>query len=89
MKYFIANGFVEVRCHNCRYFVCHASLCRRNAPVAGEGGFAMWPTVLGDSWCGQFEPSQKAKLTAEPLRASASSVVEDSISKGTGPFPPG
>jgi hypothetical protein len=30
--------------------------CRKDPPVCGNGGYASWPMVHHDNWCGYFEP---------------------------------
>jgi hypothetical protein len=51
-------------CSSCEYWLRHPSPkrkgegeCRRHAPQpVGSDVNAKWPRILGDEWCGEYQP---------------------------------
>ena len=56
-------------CRTCRYFVERANdtclpRCHRNAPIRDVRGLAVWPMIMEDDWCGEYQCDPSVKLAA-------------------------
>lgn len=53
---------IERVCLNCRFYDHEAESCKKRSPLRDtETGWAVWPGVQPDDWCGDFK-----RLPAEP-----------------------
>lgn len=50
-------------CKTCRFWQDFNSMlgqaygrCKEKSPRMNENGYAVWPNVAGDEWCGRYEP---------------------------------
>jgi hypothetical protein len=50
----IGEGGTQARCETCNYFYFPNSECRKNPPHQESKGFARWPVVFHDQWCGAW-----------------------------------
>lgn len=52
----------QERCGNCRFWSIDLTGCRRHAPTILSEVYeatAIWPFVLANDWCGDYEPKEK------------------------------
>ncbi len=54
----------NARCENCKFF--YNDKCHRRSTQQDKGGYAIWPHVQKEYWCGEFE--QKAEKQTKNFR---------------------
>jgi hypothetical protein len=56
----------EERCEQCKFHApCgrnQGAVCLRYPPTMGEGGWASFPRLGGDGWCGEFKEKLEEKV---------------------------
>lgn len=45
------------RCENCKF--CRNNACHRRSPHQDKGGYAIWPHVQENYWCGEYKQKEE------------------------------